>query len=264
MGLLTGYQDDADRLARQDKNLARTYNHDLRGIKTEAAPHETVVKDYNAQVDGFNNSAIHKADGSLWEIVGFYGSASGGVINQPVRYEGGPLGFTWSPEASTVRRPGYEGATPTSADAGMYLGAGASSQGGYGFYRWGSSPLATLRDASGAPVRAWQDSWDNVNPVQAYATRNDRPFVAPVTQSQIDTAKSADAKLTELGTQGEAINAEAGATRGLLTKKSDRIADDIEMNAGRLREEVAPTQQSGSVFDQNMAGIHQTIADWLK
>lgn len=260
MGLLTGYQDDADRLARQEKTLNRTYGHDMRGLKAEAAPHETVVKDYNAKVDGFKNSAIHKSDGSLWEIIGFYGSSSGGVINQPVRYEGGPSGFSWSPQASDVRRPGIDG-----ADAGMYRGAGASSQGGYGYYQWGSSPLATLRDASGNPVRAWQDSWDNVTPVQAYATRNDRPFVAPVTQSQIDSAKAADATLKDIGARGDVLREDADHVQGLLTKKGDRISDDIELNAGRIREEqMAPQPQARSVFDQNMAGIHQTIADWLK
>ena len=61
MGLLTGYQDDADRLARQEKTLLRSYNHDVRGLKAEAAPDERIVKDYNAQVEGFKNSAVHRA-----------------------------------------------------------------------------------------------------------------------------------------------------------------------------------------------------------
>jgi hypothetical protein len=247
MGLLTGYQDDADRLARQDKNLARTYNHDLRGIKAEAQPLESTVKDYNKQVEDFRGSAVSKKNDSqpggveLWQVIGWV-SANPGY------------------PTVVAHNPNYGGSKWYHGGAGnMYLGSYSSNDGG-GWY-WQNTDKATIRRASdGTPITSLPH---NYGQDWYYASWNNMPFVAPVTQSQIDTAKSADAKLTDLGKQGEAINAEADAARGLLSKKSDRIADDIEMNAGRLREEVAPTQQSGSVFDQNMAGIHQNIADWL-
>lgn len=247
MGLLTGYQDDADRLARQDKNLARTYNHDLRGIKAEAAPLESTVKDYNAQVEGFKNSAVSRTNDTqpggseIWNIIGWVSANSG--YPRVVAHQLSMGGSQW-----------YHGGA-----GDMYAGSFSNNNGG-GWY-WKDSDKATLRSAKdGTPISQLANGY---GADQFYASWNDRPFVAPVTQSKIDTAKSADAKLIDLGNQGEAISAEADAARGLLTKKSDRIADDIEMNAGRLREEVAPTQQTGSVFDQNMAGIHQTIADWL-
>ena len=257
MGLLTGYQDDADRLARQDKNLARTYNHDLRGIKAEATPHEQVVKDYNTQVDGFKNSAVHRADkpDEVWQIIAGWISPNGQYALAPVR--GDSAGYPYYGPGGIPDYSYYSG-----AGTGLYAGQDPYINGQTGGWNMWFTDQAgkTIRSAvDGSPVigRA------NYGQANMYASWNDRPFVAPVTQSQIDTSKSADAKLTELGTQGEEIKAEADAARGLLTKKSDRIADDIEMNAGRLREDVAPTPQSGSVFDQNMAGIHQTIADWL-
>jgi hypothetical protein len=265
MGLLTGYQDDAERLAGKEKALVRGHNHDLRGLKAEAAPHETTVKDYNKQVEGFKDSAIHykktNAEGGtddvLWQVVGYLGSQSAPTVHQPINYPGG-WNYQGAPQSSSVVMPTVDG-----KNAGMYRGSGVNSQGMYGYYAWGNSPDATLRDASGNPVRTWQSSADSVTPIQAYASRNDKPFVAPLTQSQVNAANASDAALKGIGARSEARTAEFAEDRRPIEQRTERIADDIAMSAGRLREEVAPTQQSGSVFDQNMAGIHQSISDWL-
>ena len=256
MGLMAQTRDDAERLAQQERNAQRGYRHDVREIKQQAAPDEALVKDYNAQVEGFKQSAIYKDDGALWQIVGYLGGQSAPTMRQPVNYPGG-WNIPGAPEASSVRIPTVDG-----KNAGIYVGSGVNPQMMYGYYEWGNSPVATLRDASGAPIRTWQSSADSVTPVQAYATRNDRPFVAPVSQSQIDTAKAADTRLIDLGTQAEARTAAYEKTAGLIASRADRLALDSEMLQNRARGESQPIGAQ-SVFEQN-TNVFQSIADWLK
>jgi hypothetical protein len=258
---MTQTQDEAERLIRQERNAQRSYKHDVRGIKAEAAPHEATVKDYNTQVEGFKDSAIHykksNAEGGvddvLWQVVGYL---SGDGVHQPVNYPGG-WNVPGAPQSSSVVMPTVDG-----KDAGMYRGSGVNSQGMYGYYGWGNSSAATLRDVNGAPVRAWQSSADNAVPIQAYASRNDKPFVAPLTQSQIDNAKSADAALTEIGGRAEARGAEYGKTAGLIETRADRLALDSEMLQNRASQEPEAIGNQ-SVFDQNTK-VFQSIADWLR
>lgn len=248
MGLLTGYQDDADRLAGKEKALIRGYNHDVRGLKAQAAPHETTVKDYNTQVKGFKKSAVHGVvDGKeeLWQIVGWVRNIEEFGDRKVLSPVGAP-GSKWQP-----------------ANVDLYKGAYSSSL-GYGFeggWMWGSSPKATLRSGEGVALSGLDNQ--SMAPVNVYASWNDQPFVAPPSKSQIDTAKAADEALKGIGTRSDALNDEFSADRRPIEQRSERLADDIAMNSGRIREEVAPTQQSGSVFDRNMAGIHQSISDWL-
>lgn len=249
MGLLTGYQDDADRLARQEKTLNRSYAHDMRSIKAEAAPHEATVKDYNTQVESFRNSAVSKKNDSqpggveLWNVIGWV-SANPGY------------------PTVVAHNPQWGGSQWYHGGAGnMYLASYSSGDGG-GWY-WQNTDKATIRRASdGTPITSLPH---NYGKDQYYASWNNMPFVKPVSKDQIDTATASSKALDVLSGQGNAINADFSKAGGLLTGKADRIADDIEMNAVRLREEqAAPQQASGSVFDQNMAGVFQSITDWLK
>jgi len=249
MGLLTGYQDDADRLARQEKTLNRSYSHDMREIKAEAAPHEATVKDYNAQVESFRNSAVSKKNDSqpggveLWQVIGWVAA---------------------NPGYPTVvaHNPQWGGSQWYHGGAGnMYLGSYSSGDGG-GWY-WQNTDKATIRRGSdGTPITSLPN---NYGMDQYYASWNDKPFVKPVTQGQIDTATASSKALDTLSDKGDSVNADFSKAGGLLTRQADRIAGDIEMNAGRLREEqMAPQPQARSVFDQNMAGVFQSITDWLK
>ena len=248
MGLLMGYQDDADRLAGKEKALTRGYNHDVRGLKAEAAPHETTVKDYNTQVEGFKKSAVHGViDGKeeLWQVIGWvrnFNEFDGQKVFNPV----GAPGSNWQP-----------------ANAGLYKGAYSGGL-GYGFeggWMWGSSPKATVRTGEGVALSNLDNQ--SMAPVNVYASWNDQPFVAPPTKSQIDTANAADKTLKGIGDRSDVMKAEFTQDRRPIEQRSERMADDIAMSAGRIREEQAPQAQSGSVFDQNMAGIHQSISDWL-
>jgi hypothetical protein len=250
MGLLTGYQDDAERLARQDKNLMRGYAHDVRGLKAEAAPHEAKVKDYNAQVEGFNHSA-YRENGELWQIIGHYSTAfhetPGKIIATP---------------ADQTGRSVYTGKQIYGND--MYRGAWAGQpNGGYSF---GDSGTKTIRDASGNPISARGEDTRNIyyeqgGPELFYASWNHMPVVKPVTQSQIDAAKASDGVLSEIGGRGEVMRGEFDASQGALSKKGGRIESDIAMNKGAISAELAP-ETGGSVFDQTK--VFQSITDWLK
>lgn len=257
MGLLTGYQEDADRIARQEKTLLRGYNHDVRGLKAEAAPDEKIVKDYNAQVEGFKQSSLHNADGSIWTIAGYLNGSSAPSVARIVNFPDTPQ-FNGAPAAGSHLTYDNDG---NWFKNDMYSGAGFNSQGGYGFMTYASNGLATLRNQDGTPVRAWQSSMDNVTPVVAYASRNDQPFVSPVTQSQIDTAKASDATLKDIGARGDAMRAETDVAKGLLSKKADRLEGDITMNKNAIANEAQP-DIGGSVFDQTK--VFQSITDWLK
>lgn len=249
MGLMTQMQDDAERLVRQEKNLNRGYQHGARQLKAEAAPHEQVVKDYNTQVEGFKQSAIRReSDGELWQIVGHLSGTSTPAISQPVNYPGGYV-VPGAPNASEVWGAGN-----------LYAGSGVNNQGMYGYYKWQNSPQATLRTFDGTPVRTWQNSADNVTPVQAYASWNDRPFVAPVTKDQEAAATSADAVLSSIGERGEAMKTEHSKAAGLIGARADRLALDSEMMQNQAREATSP---QASVFDQNLT-VFQSIVDWLK
>lgn len=82
---------------------------------------------------------------------------------------------------------------------------------------------------------------------------------------EYDKAKAAKGELDRLSARSAALQ---GTTehRGLLIgARANRLATNVAMDAPRLAREIAPPQaQSNSVFDQNMATIHQTIADWLR
>lgn len=270
MGLLTQYQDEAERLARQDKNLMRGYSHDVRGLKAEAAPHESVVKDYNAQVEGFKNSAVHynkynpaedKVDSVFWQIIGWTG---GGRAFQPVKYES-MAGNYYNGLLVSGQLP-Y---APMAKDVVNVAGGAAyvdgwvqPMMGGHiGGHTLTDSPTATLRTSDGTPVASAGNVGDVYNPLSMYATWNDKPYVAPVTQSQIDTAKASDSVLSEIGDRGEAMRGEFDASQGLLSKKADRLESDVSMNQGALAADLQP-EAGGSVFDQTK--VFQSITDWLK
>jgi len=255
MGLLTGYQDDADRLARQEKTLLRSYNHDVRGLKAEAAPDEKIVKDYNAQVEGFKNSAVHRADKpeEVWQIIGGWISGNGQYAMAPVKGESQGIPFYGTP--GTPESTYY-----ANAGTGLYAGQDAyvSGQTG-GWNMW-------FRDQAGKTIRSAEDGSPvigrtGLGPVNMYASWNDRPFVAPVTKNQIDTAKASDERLKDIGARSDAMRAETDVARGLLSRKADRLEGDINMNKGAIANETQP-DIGGSVFDQTK--VFQSITDWLK
>ncbi len=242
MGLLTGYQDDAERLARQDKNLMRNYTHDVRGLKAEAAPHEATVKDYNTQVKGFKNSAVYGMVGGneeLWHIGGWL-TANPGYIRAVSQEAYNPnSGSKWQP-----------------AGANLYHSSYSSNNGG-GWY-WTDSNTATIRNAAdGTPIAQMAHN----TPGSFYASWNDRPFVAPLTQSQTDTAKASDDVLKGIGGRSDAMKSEFDASQGLLSKKADRLEGDVSMNQGALAADMQP-EAGASVFDQTK--VFQSITDWLK
>lgn len=245
MGLLTGYQDDAERLARQEKAANRAYNHDVRGLKAEAAPHEATVKDYNTQVEGFKASALSRPNDSvpggteLWQIAGWVSANSG--YPRAVAHQLALGGSKW-----------FHGGA-----GNMYAGSFSDNSGG-GWY-WQDTDKATIRRAAdGTPIT---DLPHNYGADQFYASWNDKPFIAPVTQAQIDAAKVSDTALSDIGARGEEIGSAHAAQQGLLKKKSDRMEGDIAMNQGAIANEIQ-LDQGGSVFDQTK--VFQSITDWLK
>jgi len=248
MGLMSQMQDDAERLVRQDKNAQRNYLHDSRTIKAEAAPHEAAVKEYNTQVEGFKNSAVKVGPDELWSILGW---VSGGTAYQPVKYNGITQQYAYAPEASSVKVPGV----------GIYKGSGSSGQLYAGWYNYGDSPTATVRDSSGQAI-AGRSFGDIYSPTAMYASWNDRPFVAPITEAQTAAAKTSNDTLGALGEQASARTAEYDKTAGLIGSRADRLALDSEMLQNRAREE--PQVGVGpSVFAQN-TNVFQSISDWLK
>lgn len=255
MGLLTGYQDDAERLARQDKNLMRGYAHDVRGLKAEAAPHEAVVKDYNTQVEGFKNSAVHRADKpeEVWQIISGWISPNGQFALAPV--QGQSAGYNFYGAAGTPDYQYYSG-----AGTGLYAGQDPYINGQTGgwnmwFNNQGGKTIRSAVDGSSVIGRP------NVGPVNMYASYDDRPFVAPITQSQTDTAKASDSVLSEIGGRSEVMRGEFDASQGLLSKKADRLEGDVSMNQGALAADMQP-EAGASVFDQTK--VFQSITDWLK
>jgi hypothetical protein len=248
MGLLTGYQDDAERLARQDKNLMRSYAHDVRGLKAEAAPHEATVKGYNEQVEGFKKSA-YQENGELWQIIGHYstGMGHGQAVAVPTTYYGQSI---------------YTG--KQLYNNGMYRGAWAGQPNGG--YSYGSGGGRTIRDVAGNPIDSRGADNRNIyyeqgGPESFYASWNHMPFFAPVTQSQTDTAKASDSVLSEIGGRSEVMRGEFDASQGLLSKKADRLEGDVSMNQGALAADMQP-EAGASVFDQTK--VFQSITDWLK
>jgi hypothetical protein len=323
MGLLTGYQDDAERVERKAKQQMAVGNRRVDRLNTEAAGYnarsdaynaqvgsynkesenlkgllagpQKTIEDYNAQVEGFKRSAIRYSKGGedvLWEIIGW---TNGGQAWQPVKYQGGNYsGDLWmsgqlgyAPYASDVRAPigGAQwqyGFQPYLAPGGLHIGG----------HVWGDSPTATIRTSSdGTPISSMGNTGSDFNPIGMYASRNDQPFVAPLKQSQVDAAKAADALLTskkgeidsikargaEIEEAGKKTKAEGDAIKAkgdIITARNERVAkqsereaarleSDVEMNKRRIAEEQQGAQQSGSVFDQNMAGVHQSISAWL-
>ena len=243
MGLMTQYADDADRVVRQDKIANRGYAHDIRGIKAEAAPHETTVKDYNTQVEGFKTSSVRKAgDGqdALWQIVGYVNGDNTGkhVIN---RLDAANNDSEWQP-------------------AGLGLYKYSMPDGGSGAWLWQSSDKATLRDSKGTPISEkpldYGPTYDSY-----YASWNDQPFVAPPSATQTTTAKASNETLTGLGEQVDARTAEYDKVAGLIGAKGERVAMDVEMGQNRAGEEQA-APVAGSAF--NELNVFQSIADWLK
>lgn len=246
MGLMPQMRDDAERLTRQEKNAQRGYRHDTR------APSKT-VEDYNTQVEGFKNSAVHykkynngegKVDDVLWQIVGHFTS---GINETPGKVVATP--------ADQLGRSIYSGEQIYDA-AGLYRGNFSGQP--YGGYSWGSQGGKTLRDATGTAIEERPDDNSYMyaqQPEAFYASWNDRPFVAPLTKTQTDAAVSANSELESLG-------AKYAKTSGLIGSRADRLALDSEMLQNRAREE--PQVGVGpSVFAQN-TNVFQSIADWLK
>lgn len=299
MGLLTGYQDDAERVERKANQQIAVGNRRVDRLNTEAAGYnarsdaynsqvgsynkeseslkgllagpQKTIEDYNAQVTGFNNSAVRgviNGNAELWQISGWL-HANPGYLRAVSQEYNEANGSKWAP-----------------AGAGLYNSSYSNGTGG-GWY-WADSSAATIRRATdGTPIAQMA----NGTPGTFYASWNDRPYVAPLTQAQVDAAKAADALLTskkgqidslkarsaEIEEAGKKTKAEGDAIKAKgesITARNERVAkqsereaarleSDVEMNKRRIAEEQQGAQQSGSVFDQNMAGVHQSISAWL-
>jgi hypothetical protein len=243
---MTQYADDADRVIRQDKIANRGYAHDIRGIKAEAAPHETTVKDYNTQVEGFKKSAVHGViDGKeeLWQVIGWvrnFNEFDSQKVFDPV----GSPGAKWQADGTDIYKGAYSG------------GLGYGFEGGW---MWGSSPKATIRSTEGVALSSMDNQ--SMTPANVYASWNSQPFVAPPSATQTTAAKASNETLTGLGEQVDARTVEYDKVAGLIGAKGERVAMDVEMGQNRAGEEQA-APVAGSAF--NELNVFQSIADWLK
>lgn len=263
MALIPALQDEAERVQRRAAQQVAIGNRRIAGYNKEAdslrglmAADKKTVEDYNKQYEGFRESAVKSFDkdpnGELWNIIGFYGGTPNAVVQVWDSSGQSPLweGTNWHHPSWAVTQTGNN---PYSTSSVAFTGGDRT----------------TFRDLrTGDPLSAPQFSWGNKAPV--YASFNDRPFVKPVTQEQIAQATASNESLKGYGPQidtlnekGESISARTGLMQQRSEREVDRLNTDIEMNKRRIAEEQAGPQ-SGSVFEQNMAGVFQSIADWLR
>ena len=100
-----------------------------------------------------------------------------------------------------------------------------------------------------------------------YETRYNRylrPDTAAVTAATAaDTSlKARQGDIDALNASGKSIERRNGLMAQRAALEAERFNTSIDMQKRAIQEAVVP-QQSTSVFDQNMAGIHQSISDWL-
>jgi hypothetical protein len=90
-------------------------------------------------------------------------------------------------------------------------------------------------------------------PVNYYETLSSRA------QYSDGVLKEQDGSIKSINRRGEIVQRNAG-------REAERLENEIALNQRRALEEEALRRQpnSGSVIDQNMSGVFQSISDWLK
>ena len=227
MGLITGLQDEAERVQRRADQQVALGNRRIVGqnaqattLKGELAPLEEIIKHYNTvTVPAYNTSVAN--------------------------YNGGFLG-------------GGGGYWPDRYTAGNWLPMGVAQNVNYRY----SANSPSVSGAGYIPTRAGE--WADGTPIY---TLNKYSTPAALDSS---AATAANAGLTARQSDIDALNASGKSIErrnGLMAQRSEREGErlntSIEMNKTRIAQEQQAPQQSTSVFDQNMAGIHQSISDWL-
>lgn len=231
---------DIERVERKQRAADQQYRYGSSALRKEAAPDEAAVKAYNTQVEGFKSSAVSRDNGNdLWNIVGWVSANPG--YEKVVAHDLSLGGSQW-----------YHGGA-----GNMYRGSFSSNSGG-GWY-WGDTDKATIRSATdGTPLSALPAN-NSESPSDAgmyYASWNDKPFVAPITQEQKTEATAADTRLKDVGTRGEGLMAEHAAA----TQRTEKEADRLAMTPG-IGDNTTSAPRSDAFADTN---VFQSIVDWLK
>jgi len=275
MGLINSLTREAEDVARRAdvqeqfaKRRVARYNNEVAQLKGEMAPHEATLKDYNTQVEGFKNSAVHRTDNNaLFQIVGYLTTYEG---LQPYAYGTRPGGAKVAQPADrgrplyTVEDNLNNSGGPAAAYDGTYAGVPS------GGYLYSSGNGLTVRGADGTAIEAMPTNNTPLNsqtPSSYYFTKNDQPFVAPLTHAQIESAANANSALLEKGSAVNALNDKGVAIQNrneqaqtTASREVERLNTSVAHQKQSIQAEQAP--QQGSVFEQTTP--FQSIFDWLK
>lgn len=240
---------DIERVERKQRAADQQYRYGSSALRKEAAPDEAAVKAYNTQVEGFKNSAFHRADRpeEVWQIIGGWISPNGAYALAPVR--GDSAGYNYYGPGGVPDFTYYHG-----AGTGMYAGQDPYINGQTGGWNmWYQNAAGkTLRSADdGSAVIGRPNLQSNM-----YASWDDRPFVAPITAAQKEAATAADTRLKDVGVRGEGLMAEHTAA----TQRTEKEADRLAMTPG-IGDNTTSAPRSDAFADTN---VFQSIVDWLK
>jgi phage host-nuclease inhibitor protein Gam len=231
MGIITELTNEADRVQRRaDQQVAlgnrrvTKQNAQADTLKGEMAPLQEVINHYNNETVPAYNTSVANYNG---------GFLTGNGVNTFSQWNPGYKTDKeyWMPSNLAPRNPSGFNSTVL-APAG-----------------YNKTQVYTYAD--GTPVYSFNKYAEPAALDSSAAQNADAALKAR--QGDIDT----------LNASGKSIERRNGLMAQRAEREGERLNTNIEMNQRAINEAQAP-QQSTSVFDQNMAGIHQTIADWLK
>lgn len=230
MGLLLGLQNEADDVARRAQTQEALANRRVAGYNTNVtemtstlAPKQKIVEDFNTIVAQYNTD------------VGAYnaGYLTGNGVNTFSQWQ-----------------PGYK------TDKEYWMPSNLAPGNPNGYYQTVLAPANYTK----TKVGAFRDG----TPIYSFNSIANKPVAPDSTAATAANTFLMNQKgaIDTLNAKGESVTARNDQTQKRAALEAERFNTSIDMQKRAIQEAVVP-QQSTSVFDQNMAGIHQSISDWL-